>query len=262
MSSTPRCAFDGMADDYDRSFTATGVGRALRGIVWSHLDRVFHGCRSILELGCGTGEDAIHLAGGGARVLALDSSSRMLGIAEAKARRAGCEDLIEFRCIPMEQMSAYLAGRRFDGVLSNFGAVNCVAGLPRLAADVAGRLTPGAPLVWVVMGKYSPWEWVWYLAHGSWRKAVRRLAAGGARWRGMTIHYPTPGQMAAVLEPHFLVHRLSALGGVLPPGFAGGWLERSPRMLAGLTWLEKRAHRMRWLAGLADHYIVEAVRRP
>ena len=53
-----------------------------------------------------------------------------------------------------------------------------------------------------------------------------------------------------------------ALEVALPPSYAAGWLDRSPRALALLGRLEKLAQRSSALASLADHFIVEATRLP
>jgi hypothetical protein len=186
----------------------------------------------------------------------------MIQVARRKAVNGNCGERIEFRCLAMQAIDSLPDGEMFDGVLSNFGAVNCVPNLEALVADLAGRLTPGAPLLWVVMGRYAPWEWLWYLVRGNRRKAWRRLNRGGVEWRGLTISYPTPAQMRALLQPHFIVTRLAPLGVVLPPSYAAGWLDRSPRALALLARLEKLAQHSSALASVADHFIVEATRRP
>lgn len=256
------CAFDEMAATYDATFTDTRVGRALREIVWSRLEQTFRPAQRILELGCGTGEDAVRLAAGGVRVVATDPSSRMIQIARQKALNGNCQGGIEFRCLAMEDIGSFPDGEVFDGVLSNFGAVNCVRNLEALVADVADRLTPGAPLLWVVMGRHAPWEWLWYLMRGRWRKAWRRLHPGGVEWHGLTISYPTPAQMSALLRPYFTITRVAPLGVALPPSYAAAWLDRSPLVLTALTLLEKLAQRSSMLASCSDHFIVEATRLP
>jgi SAM-dependent methyltransferase len=251
-----------MASTYDATFTDTKVGRALREIVWARLAQVFRPPQRILELGCGTGEDAVRLAGGGLTVVATDPSSQMIQMAQRKTLMANCQERVEFRCVAMEDIGSFADGEVFDGVLSNFGAVNCVRDLRTLVADVADRLVPGAPLLWVVMGRHAPWEWFWYLMRGQWRNAWRRLRPGGSHWRGMTISYPTPAEMRSLLRPYFTITSLAPLGIALPPGYAAAWLDRSPFALSVLTRLERWAQRSSMLASWSDHFIVEAVRLP
>jgi len=257
----PAAAFDDMAAAYDATFTASALGSLLRALTWERLDAALAGAGRVLELGCGTGEDAVRLALRGAHVLATDPSPSMLRVAAEKAKHFGCEQRIEFRCLPMERLGE-LAGERFDGVWSNFGAINCVARLDAAVAALAALVAPRAPLAWVVLGKHVPWEWAWFLARGNREKALRRLRHDGTAWRGMRISYPTPADLARTLTPYFVPTRRAPLGFALPPSYAAGWLERRPRALAALAWVERAAQRCQPLAALADHYIFEARRAP
>jgi len=252
--------FEDLAAGYDESFTDTALGRALRSHVWARLDESFGSCGRVLDLGCGTGEDALHLARRGARVLAIDVSADMVERARQKASAAGCAAQIDIRCLAMEDLGTALDGECFDGVLSNFGAVNCIRDLRSLIAAIATRVAPSGRLLWVVMGKHVPWEWTWYALRGDWRRAWRRLPRDGAPWRGLTVCYPTPAEMRQLLSPWFTVSRVSPLGFALPPSYAAPWLERSPATLAVLSRLERLAQNCGVLAALADHYIIEATR--
>ena len=80
----------------------------------------------------------------------------------------------------------------------------------------------------------------------------------GARWRGLTIRYPTPTELAAALAPMFVTRRRAALGFALPPSYASQWLDSRPRTLAALTGIERAMQLV--TAGLADHYMLEAAR--
>ncbi len=254
-------AFDELAGDYDADFTHSPVGSALRAIVAGRSDRAFAGAQRVLDLGSGTGEDAIRVARAGAEVLGIDASAAMVRAAQDKARRGGCADRAQFQCLPIESLGSADTGPPFDGVLSNFGALNCVNDLPAVASAVAAKLRPGARLVWVLLGRYVPWEWTWFLLRADPSRAWRRVR-GSSDWRGLNIEYPTPGTVIGMLAPYFRVDALRPLGVVLPPSYAAAGLGRRPRLLAALTRLEHSLQSRRALAYCADHYIIEATRLP
>jgi len=248
--------FDELAGDYDSSFTHSACGRNLRARVWERATRLFVGRERILELGCGTGEDAVHLARAGHHVVATDASTEMISVARLKAAAAGVASRIDFRVLPIESLDQLGCDVRFDAVFSNFGAINCVADIPRMARTLGKFLLPGAPLLFIVMGRHVPWEWAWYLARGDRARAFRRLDRNGVAWRGLTVRYPTPRELARELAPTFTTRRHAALGFALPPSYAAGWLDRAPRSLAVLSVIERAFARV--TAGLADHFLIEA----
>ena len=252
-------AFDGFAAGYDRSFTASTIGQRLRAAVWRRLDAVFRPGERVLELNCGTGEDAVHLAGRGVRVLATDISPPMLAVTRAKVAKAGLERLVDVERLAIEQLTSLGAGP-FDGVLSNFGGLNCVSGLPGVASGLATMLRPGGRALLCVMGPAVPWEWGWFLAHGEPRKALRRLRRGGAEWSGLTIRYPSIGQVRRAFAPHFSQRRVAAIGALVPPSYAEPWAAHHPRLLAALDRWERRLESVPPLPWLADHYLIELER--
>ena len=253
-------AFDALAQDYDTTFSDSPLGSVLRSLVWERVGRHFAGARRILDLGCGTGVDALHLAARAERVLGIDISGEMIDAARTKAQRAPQGARLEFRCAPLEDLEQALQGERFDAVLSNFGALNCVADLGGLAGNVARHLEPGARLLWVLMGRNVPWEWLWFAGRGELRKALRRRARGGTTWRGMRVHYPSPRTVAKMLRPHFSIEALRPVGCLLPPSYAAGLVNARPRLLGTLARLERAALRVPALAYVADHYLIEGVR--
>lgn len=250
-------AFDQLAADYDAAFVATPLGRLLRETVWTRLDALMRPARRILDLGCGTGEDALRLASGGKSVLAIDASVGMIRVAQEKARVRGLGAQVQFACLPIERISE-LPGS-FDGVMSNFGAMNCVPDLESFVPALATKVDGGGRLLWVLMGPYVLWEWGWFLLRADPRRAWRRLGAP-THWRGLRVDYPTPQRVRSLLKPFFRVDGVRPLGVALPPSYAAGWLNRSPRMLRALGRIEQLAQGSAWLAACADHYIIEATR--
>ena len=78
------CAFDAVADAFDARFGAWESVAAQRRAVRRELRGVFPIGSHVLELGGGTGEDALHLARHGRRILLTDGSRKM--VARSRAR--------------------------------------------------------------------------------------------------------------------------------------------------------------------------------
>lgn len=247
--------FEAMAEGYDRDFTSRPIASLLRRAVWRRLDRAFPPGSRALELGCGTGEDAVHLAARGVRVLATDAAAAMCAEAARKAERAGLEHLVEVRRMRAEE-AASLEGR-FDGAFSDFGVLNCVERLDALAAALAGKLPAGAPLLLCVMGRHAPAEWLHFLRRGEPARAFRRLGKGPHLWRGLTIRYPTIGEVARAFAPAFVLERAAALGAIVPPPFAEEWGAEHPELLATLDACERLLETVPPLPSLADHVLLE-----
>ncbi len=252
-------AFDGLAPTYDREFTATPLGTHLRQAVHRRLDARFASGRRVLELACGTGEDAVHLGRRGVQVLATDASPRMVEQARAKIAASGLEGTVEARRLAIEDLGT-LAGP-FEGAFSNFGGFNCVADLGLAATFLASLLKPGAPLLLCVMGPLVPWEWAGFLLRGKPREAFRRLRRGGVAWRGITVRYPSIGTLSSIFADGFRPLHVSAVGALLPPTEWEPWTERHPRLLAALARWERRLETVPPLPWLADHYLLELERR-
>jgi len=254
-------AFDGLAPSYDTAFTTTPLGTLLREAVWRRLDARFSAGDHVLELACGTGEDALHLARRGVRVTAIDASAEMAGTARHKVAAAGLDGSVEVHHLPVEELGTDALAGPFDGAFSDFGGLNCVADLPAVSRALGRRLRAGAPVLLCVMGPLVPWEWIFYLGQGDPRRAFRRLRRGGVRWRGMTVRYPSIRALRSAFSPEFRVMRTGAVGALLPPTYLEEWTRRHPRLLAGLARWERRLERVPPFPWLADHYLIEMERR-
>lgn len=261
-SEEPASPFDTLAGTYDDEFTHSLIGRYMRQAVWRRLDRHIRPGDRVLELNCGTGEDAVHLAGLGASVLATDVSPRMVDVARAKVLQRGLTDQVSVRQLAIEDIAPVLGSAPpFDGVLSNFGGLNCIADLAVVAQGLVQVVRPGGWVLLCVMGPLVPWEWVWYLGHGQPRKAVRRLRPGGVTWRGLTIRYPSIRTLRRALAAGFRLRRVDAIGALLPPSYMEAWAGRHPHWLERLDRWERRVEALPLLPWLADHYLAEFERR-
>ncbi len=251
-------AFDTVAHAYDGQFTRTRIGIAMRTAVWARCAARFRPDFRILEMNCGTGEDARWLANQGMKVLATDISERMIEVARRKLAQLPASTAVQFQALAWEELGE-LGGEPFDGMLSNFGGLNCVSDLKGAARALAGRLRPGATAILCIMGPHVPWEWLWFLARGRPAAAFRRLHRS-REWSGITVRYPSIGAVKKAFAPEFRPLRVAAIGALLPPPYTELTLRRYPRLLRGLERLE-RSWESRWpLPQLADHFLLELER--
>jgi SAM-dependent methyltransferase len=252
-------AFDALAPDYDVQFTGSSLGALLRVAVQRRLDARFTARDRVLEMACGTGEDAVYLGRQGVRVVATDASELMIEKARAKVTAAGLSERIETRRLAMEDLAS-LSGP-FDGAFSNFGGLNCVADVAGLGRTLGDLVRPGGFALLCVMGPFVPWEWAGFLLRGELEKAFRRLRRGGVEWRGMTVRYPAPATLRRAFAPAFRPLRLSAVGALLPPTEWEPWAQAHPHLLASLSRWERRLETVPPLPWLSDHYLLELERR-
>ncbi len=255
--------FDSMAESYDANFTETHIGRWLRGRVHARLNQHFKAGDHVLELGCGTGEDARHLAAQGVQVTATDSSGSML----ATARRKNLHTpLATFQHLDLLALPAEGLAGPYDGVYSNFGVLNCIDNWGGLAAWLAPRIPPRGKVGFGIMSPWCLWELAWHGAHLHFRRATRRLQKGthfklsGAL--EMPVYYPPPRRIAAEFSPWFRRTHIEGLALFLPTSDSYGVVEKRPRLLWMLTGLESRLAPLPGLAHFADHYWIEFERLP
>src|ERR1700732_1841894 len=85
-----RDAFDSVAADYDGPRGNNALIQDMRSEMWRTLDATFAPGSRLMDLGCGTGLDAVRMAGVGHHVTATDWSQRMV---ERTRQRAEQEQL-------------------------------------------------------------------------------------------------------------------------------------------------------------------------
>jgi SAM-dependent methyltransferase len=258
-----------MAGSYDSHFTATPIGAMMRRAVWARCAARFAPGSRVLEMNCGTGEDALWLVRHGVRVLSTDVSPAMLRVAGEKMARENAvrattgvlpdSTTTRFQQLAWEDLGT-LDEPPFDGMLSNFGGLNCVQDLRAAAEALAQKLKPGAVAILCIMGPIVPWEWLWFLGRGEFHKAFRRLRKGGAQWSGIAVQYPSVGAASRAFAPSFKVLRTSAIGALLPPPYTQSVLGGHSRLIAVLDRLERRCDTVWPLPMLADHYLLELER--
>ncbi len=242
-------SFDLLAADYDELWTRTALGRAQREAVWRRINPLFREGDRVLDLGCGTGEDALHLAERGISVQAVDSSLQMVQIARSRG--------LNVKHLKLENLDQ-LKGV-YEGAISNFGALNCVERLEPVNKALARLIRPGGHVALCTIGRMCGWETAWYALHG-------KLSKAGRRWSGrsfskslnMWVNYPSRKQLREGFEPHFKLIAWHGIGVAVPPSFVKGIPAPVNDFLARIDGCV--AH---WpgLRALSDHRLAVLVRR-
>ncbi|MBW8769764.1 MAG: class I SAM-dependent methyltransferase [Gemmatimonadetes bacterium] len=251
-------AFDAVAARFDARFGAWRSVAAQRRAVRRALARAFPRGAHVLEIGGGTGEDARWLAARGRVVQLTDGSPSMVRIAREKLRsqRGPTPQVVAAEALEQWAAERESAGEaRFDGVFSNFAALNCVDDLEGCARGLARLLRPGAPALLVLFGTMCPGEVVVQLARGDARAALRRRARGAVSarlgGRAFDVRYHRGGDLAAAMGPWFRLRRRIGVGVLVPPSAAEPWISRHPALVRTLEQIDRVLERP--LAPLGDH---------
>ncbi len=253
--------FDAMAFGYDVLFTETKLGRYLRGIVWGRLKENIAANHFVLELNCGTGEDAVWLARQGCRVAATDVSSEMLTLASRKVKSHGLQGMVDVHLLDLEKPVLEIDHGKFDCAFSNFGGLNCVEDLEPIASYLTAKIKANGRLVLVIMGRWCLWEMVWHLLHGEIRTAFRRFSSNGVdvklKNNIIRVWYPSLEDIQRKFGVFFTLKKITGLGLFLPPTYLEGVVSNHPLLWKLLVRLERIFSGLYPFRYFADHLILE-----
>jgi SAM-dependent methyltransferase len=252
-------AFDGIAEQYDDLFTCSTIGRAQRGAVWNVLLQTFHPGDHILELNCGTGEDAVFLARHGIAVTGYDASEKMIDVARRRARQESPRAEVRFGTLPTEYLSELRPSNLFDGVFSNFSGLNCVADLDQVCVDLASLVPIGAPFLVCLSTRFCMMETVWFLLHGALRKAFRRYRGRTSAIVGqftVDVRYPLVNELRRSFAPHFKLHSYTGIGIFVPPSYVEPWICRFPYLLSLLRSIDEVVSSLPLFRVIGDHMLL------
>lgn len=256
--------FDSIALDYDRLFTMSAIGKAQRSQVSRQIQRCFAPGTHVLELNCGTGEDALALARRGVRVSAFDASPGMIETANRKRASEPLSSHLQFSVLRNEHLSR-LEGS-FDGALSNFGGLNCSLDWARIADELARLVKPGGHLLLCVLGRTCLWEMACYLLRGRFRKAFRRLRQGPSIARidqaSLEVIYPSVDEIGRIFSSGFTLCGWRGVGVFVPPSYCEPQIHGRRTVLALLASLDSIFGRLPGVRCWGDHVLLDFVRRP
>ncbi|MCL5995394.1 MAG: methyltransferase domain-containing protein [Chloroflexi bacterium] len=252
-------AFDSVAAEYDGPLGNNRLVQQMRETLWRTVRRLVTPGARLLDLGCGTGLDAVYFAQQGHCVTAMDWSASMVLQTQQRAKRAGVADRLTAVQLGIQDLSA-LAGELYDVIYSDLGTLNCLPDLAGLARTCDGLLEPGGVLAFSVIGRFCPWELAYYVARGKLRRARVRFSHGqvpvGLNGHTVWTRYYTPGEFYQHFVPWFRWRTCRSLGLFLPPPYMLAFWERHLALFRPLAWLERHASALPLINQIGDHFLL------
>lgn len=263
-----KAAFDPEAKNYDDSFTNSWIGRTQRLLVRKHLDKRLRSKvnESVLELNCGTGEDAYHIAQKGHKVLATDISSQMIEVATSKQNENLNSDP-GFLVCDIRSVYHTLSEKKFDLVFSNFGGLNCLSPdeLKTLRDDLHKLLSPEGRLVFVIMGRKCIWENLYFRFKGRKDQLNRRMNKNALKVHlersVQDVWYYDPKEFSRFFIEKFSVVKIKPIGLFIPPSYLEPAIKGKKIFQSLLLFPEKLFGNSSSLANYADHFLIELRKR-
>lgn len=259
--------FDAVASQYDNEFTYTNIGKFQRNTVWDYLKINLAANLNILELSCGTGEDAIHLAQNGHQIVATDIAQAMVELTQQKAKTHQLEDKIKALTSSAQGIDSLNFKKEFDLIFSNFGGLNCLNAkeLKTLSKNMKTIVKPNASFIAVIMSDFCLWETSYFLAKLNAKQAFRRRKKEGLMAnvgdQQIKTYYYSPKDFYRLFQSDFEWVKSVAVGAAIPPSYLEPFFQKRPQYLEVLNKIEKKINYWKPIAAISDHYLIHLKRK-
>jgi deazaflavin-dependent oxidoreductase (nitroreductase family) len=218
-------AFDSASEEYDYTIGNNFINMWIRKrsiqvlLDYARQDDV------ALEVGCGTGAEAMEISNHVAGVVATDISAGMIALLSRKvnAKRAGGKvSVLKLGAAEISQAATSLPGGKTRLAYSFNGALNCEPSIERVPSELAKVIEPGGHFVCSIRNTLCLSE---ALVHGLFlqfdRMAPRKrqpimVSVGG---QDIPSYYYSPSRFVRFFSPLFRVRRTMALPAILPPAY-------------------------------------------
>lgn len=251
--------FDNASTNYDSSFTNSIIGKAQREVVYLHLSKFLKSNvpKTILEINCGTGEDAIWLAKQNFQVIATDISEKMIARAKSKEKLAN----LTFERLNINEIDIPFGDKKFDLIFSNFGGLNCLSKeeLKLFFKNTSNLVSKKGHLALVIMPKNTLWESFYFLAKARFSLTFRRKkksVIANVDGEKVTTFYYNPKDIVNLSGKEFEIISIKPIGFFIPPSYLEPFFKNKLKLFSILKNLDKAIKNCPFLSKYADHYFI------
>jgi SAM-dependent methyltransferase len=257
--------FDILAETYDSDFTKSSIGKLQRKRVWRVLTPILQSYNrplKILEINCGTGEDALHFAEMGHSVIATDASEVMIEKSRRKLKASKfSKDQIKFVQCSFGGVADHFKNEKFDLVFSNFGGINCIDenAVKQLSKDLSSIIALNGYLFLTVMSRLCLWEIVYYSFKRKFSSAFRRRKKSvlfRINSSSMPVFYYSPQDLKKLFQSEFKPVQTYPVGLFIPPSYFEKQFLNRRHWLNRLNRWEEIWGKYSLFSSLADHFCI------
>jgi ubiquinone/menaquinone biosynthesis C-methylase UbiE len=251
-------AYNRFADQYDGLLSENRINRYMRQQVLQQHLGAFHMGDRLLEIGCGTGDEALELASKGCDVVAIDPSEDMLRIAKEKASRESFGHRVTFLkgyARDVGRLLSEFGDASFHGAYSSF-SLSYERDLNRMRDGLVRLLRPEGLLMMAVMNRFCATELVIATVALHPSLAGRRLSPVIAHKVGTVsteVFSRTVAEVKHVFAGFFDLLQVRALPAFLPPPYMNRILRRFPSIIDILERVDPAAAKLPLVRCLGDH---------
>ena len=253
-------AFSRQAPVFDSIYKEDPVTLYKRKRVRDHISPYLAPSSSILELNCGTGEDAIWLARQGHQVHATDISTAMLKKLGEKIEESGLEDKIHTEACSFSSLENLTNRNQYDFIFSNFAGLNCTPHLKNVLHSLPSLVKPGGLVTLVLMPGFCLWEFL-LLFKGRFKTAFRRFSGkkgtrANVEGQAFRCWYYSPSYLKKQMKDFFDQVAIEGLCSLVPPSYMAGFPDKHPALYRSLLKKEKR-WKCKWpWRNIGDYFII------
>jgi deazaflavin-dependent oxidoreductase (nitroreductase family) len=237
-------AFDSASEEYDFTIRNNFINTWIRRRSIEVLSRYIRPDDYLLEIGCGTGAEALEVSKKVQGLVALDVSQGMIDLLSAKVKakhREGKVIPLKLAASELPRAKEFFGGHKIRVAYSFNGALNCEPRIHRFVSQLSDVLEPRGIFVCSIRNTLCLTEAISHaLALQFDRMSPRKhqpvmVSVGG---RDIPSAYYPPGTFSDFFKPRFKVKEVIALPGLLPPAYLNDYYLRLRRFTSVLERLD------------------------
>jgi ubiquinone/menaquinone biosynthesis C-methylase UbiE len=228
-----RDAFDSASEEYDYTISHNYINSWIRKRSINELHRVANASDVLLEIGCGTGSEAIQVSRHVKRIVATDISEKMLDLFERKVKAKRLDHKIiaaKARASEISTVKELLPEGSVRVAYSFNGALNCEPDIHDVPGELAKVVREDGYFLCSIRNTLCLLE---ALSHSLVlqfdKTATRKDQPTMVSVGGMDIPscYYSPSRFANIFRPQFRVRKMIGLPAFLPPAYLSDYYLRT-----------------------------------